>query len=200
MASPKSWNKVATDRLVEIMVAPEEEWSIERCLREWRLAQRRKREPGERFRAEHGIRLRKIKRRASPFRGVTWNSRGYGWNVRTKVRGRSIDLGFFLDGLERQAAAVYDLACVIRFGDAATLNFPDEIEVYRREIEEGVPPWFAAMVRGEPWTFACRETEADGIKYQKRDRLRHPFNETLERVPAKESAHDGLREVEGGPG
>lgn len=61
------------------------------------------------------------------FRGVSRRSRGAGWRARLGIPGGEIPLGNF-DNPE-DAARAYDVAALARFGEFASLNFPDDIAV-----------------------------------------------------------------------
>jgi hypothetical protein len=101
---------------------------ISEMLSEWKKARRAETLVGADIRNRHGIKLKqkKLKRKASPYRGVSWNSRGYGWVVRMKIAGKSTNLGFFCAGREIEAAKAYDMAAIRHFGSEAILNFPKD--------------------------------------------------------------------------
>jgi hypothetical protein len=66
---------------------------------------------------------RKNARGSSPYKGVSWHTRG--WHVRIRVQGQRIHLGYY--PCPRQAAQVYDAAALHWFGPAyAKINFLGE--------------------------------------------------------------------------
>jgi hypothetical protein len=65
-------------------------------------------------------------RNSSGFKGVSWSAARRKWQAHIKVRRVSTYLGLFL--LAEDAAAAYDSAARVHFGEFARLNFPDEGE------------------------------------------------------------------------
>lgn len=72
-------------------------------------------------RSENAANQRKHVDCSSKFKGVHWDKRTGKWRSQTKLHGRRIHLGRFVNELD--AAIAYDTAAVKLFGDFAKLNF-----------------------------------------------------------------------------
>jgi HNH endonuclease len=60
----------------------------------------------------------------SSFKGVSWKQRNGKWCSQIKYRGKVIHIGLY--DTEEAAAKAYDVEALIRFGEYARLNFPEE--------------------------------------------------------------------------
>ena len=58
----------------------------------------------------------------SRFKGVCWSKRLSKWHVTTKVRNKSVGIGYFTS--ETEAALAYDVFALKTWGEFALLNFP----------------------------------------------------------------------------
>lgn len=64
------------------------------------------------------------KRSKSGFLGVAFSESAHKWQARIKIKGVSLNLGFY--HTKEEAARAYDKATKVLYGDKATLNFLNE--------------------------------------------------------------------------
>lgn len=76
--------------------------------------------------SENAANRRKIAKRSSRYKGVTWEKREQKWRARITSRqsGRLLSLGYFTDEIE--AATAYDDAARAQYGEFALTNFSRE--------------------------------------------------------------------------
>lgn len=65
---------------------------------------------------------KRLKPTSSKYKGVSWNKRDRGWDVRLSANKKQVCLGIFADEVE--AARAYDAKARELFGEFALLNFP----------------------------------------------------------------------------
>lgn len=61
----------------------------------------------------------------SIYKGIYWHKQNHKWCAKIKVDGKSIHLGCARSEIE--AAAIYDRAAILHYGEFANLNFPEKI-------------------------------------------------------------------------